>query len=92
MSRKITREEFEDMYREAWLADIRKSQHKKDLEAKERMKIDPHSLHPAKLSEKAQVLNRLLLRGMTDVEAAEILGRSKQAIRDMKDRYNLPIR
>ena len=42
------------------------------------------------LSENAKVINRMLKKNMTVAEISEILGKSHQAVTQVKNRYGLP--
>ena len=42
------------------------------------------------LSENAEVINKMLINGMTVAEISDILGKSHQAVTQVKNRYNLP--
>jgi len=42
------------------------------------------------LSENAKVINRMLIKGMKVFEIAELLGKSHQAVTQVKNRYGLP--
>lgn len=52
----------------------------------------PHNAgRKIKLTKTASIINRMLLRGMAVTEISTILGKSHQAVSEMKRRYNLPI-
>ena len=42
------------------------------------------------LTEKAQVINRMLIKGLKNFEIAELLGLTRQAVSRTKSRYQLP--
>lgn len=61
-------------------------------EAKERGQLGgrPKSGRTIKLTEKAKIINRMIKKGMTLREMAELLGVSHPSIHDIKTRYGLP--
>jgi hypothetical protein len=92
----MNREEYEDLYRRAWLKqlDIDKANNKK-LQTKpvDYNKARENALkggRPKKLSDKAAVINRMIVKGMTMREIGDILGISHQAVIQVKQRYGLP--
>ena len=92
----MNREEYEDLYRRAWLAqlDIDKAKNKK-LQTKpvDYQQAKTNGLkggRPKKLSDKAAVVNRMIVKGMTMRDIGDILGISHQAVMQIKQRYGLP--
>ena len=90
-----TREQFENWYREAWLNDIRKEKAKKQLavveEPPKKLKaVKPKAVERIKLSEKARVVNRMVIRGFNSYEISDMLGVSRQSVDQIRNRYALP--
>ena len=94
----MNREAYEELYREAWIA-----QNKKDRE--DNPKLGPNTMYrdpkqaqenalkggrPKALSDKAKMINRMLEKEMTLREIADILGVTPQAVMQVKHRYGLP--
>ena len=94
----MNREAYEELYREAWIA-----QNKKDRE--DNPKLSPNVMYrdpkqaqenakkggrPKALSDKAKMINRMLEKEMTLREIADILGVTHQAVMQVKHRYGLP--
>jgi len=97
MANRLTTEQFEYAYRRAW-EDLRKKERKdkrekrnsyqpnkalKDLNVEEPEVI-------LELSEKAEKVNLLLKKGLTPKECGQVLGCSRQAVVQVKNRYGLP--
>tara|TARA_R110001583_G_scaffold30412_2_gene105137 strand:- start:564 stop:884 length:321 start_codon:yes stop_codon:yes gene_type:complete len=100
------RKEYEPLYRECWLKQIK--QDKTDnprLETRNRyMENGAKSKENGKLggrprkepvnnlplTKDAEVLNRMLQRKMTVTDAADIMGKSKKWAFNMKKKYDLP--
>ena len=95
----MNREAYEELYREAWIA-----QNKKDRE--DNPKLGPNTMYrdpkqaqenalkggrPKALTERAKMINRMLQKDMTLREIADILGITNQAVMQTKHRYGLPI-
>ncbi len=94
----MNREAYEELYREAWIA-----QNKKDRE--DNPKLTPNVMYrdpkqaqenakkggrPKVMSDKAKMINRMLEKEMTLREIADILGVTHQAVMQVKHRYGLP--
>jgi len=97
MANRLTTEQFEYAYSRAW-KDLRKKERKdkrekrnsyqpnkalKDLNVEEPEVI-------LELSEKAKKVNLLLKKGLTPKECGQVLGCSRQAVVQVKNRYGLP--
>ena len=54
-------------------------------------KVPPPIVNPIPLTEKAQVVNRMMKRGFMIKEIAEMLGVPRQQISRIKLKYNLPM-
>ena len=95
----MNREAYEELYREAWVA-----QNKKDRE--DNPKLGPNTMYrdskpaqenakkggrPKALTERAKIINRMLQKDMTLREIADILGITNQAVMQTKHRYGLPL-
>jgi len=85
-----TREQFEDWYREAWLNDIRKGKAKKQVAVVEEPPKKLKAVKKIKLSEKARVVNRMVIRGFNSYEISDMLGVSRQSVDQIRNRYALP--
>ena len=91
-----TREQFEDWYREAWLAKIREERTKKVVVAEPKTKpvttksVKPKPIERIKLSDKARTVNRMLVRGFNSYEISDMLGVSRQSVDQIRKRYGLP--
>ena len=85
-----TREQFEDWYREAWLNDIRKGKAKKQVAVVEEPPKKLKAVKKIKLSEKARVVNRMVIRGFNSYEISDMLGVSRQSVDQIRKRYALP--
>lgn len=97
MTNKLTTEQLEYAYRKEWEA-LRKKERKdkrekrnsyqpnkalKDLNVEEpEIKLE--------LSEKAEKVNLLLKKGLSPKECGQVLGCSRQAVLQVKNRYGLP--
>lgn len=57
-----------------------------------RPKMTAPAPKPRKLSDKAQIINRMLLKGMTLRDIGDVLGVSHQSVMQVKQRYDLPRR
>lgn len=100
----MNREAYEELYREAWIKQnkIDRENNKKLREPavdyqqarKNGLKGGRPSQPPEKnnkpLTDKAAVVNRMLLRGMKVREIGQILGISHQSVSHMKKNYGLP--
>ena len=97
MANRLTTEQFEYAYSRAW-KDLRKKERKdkrekrnsyqpnkalKDLNVEEPEVI-------LELSEKAEKVNLLLKKGLSPKECGQVLGCSRQAVLQVKNRYGLP--
>ena len=97
MANRLTTEQFEYAYSRAW-KDLRKKERKDKREKR-------NSYQPNKalkdlnveepeiileLSEKAEKVNLLLKKGLTPKECGQVLGCSRQAVVQVKNRYGLP--
>ena len=94
---KMTTEQFEELYRKAWLADVRKAKANRNIaphdepddpQITEVKKPKPKAT--VKLSEKAKRVNRMIKLRMSMREIGDALGTSHQAVSEMKRRYGLP--
>jgi len=85
-----TREQFENWYREAWLNDIRKGKAKKQVAVVEEPPKKLKAVKKIKLSEKARVVNRMVIRGFNSYEISDMLGVSRQSVDQIRNRYALP--
>lgn len=92
-------DKYQDIYKKAW-----DRQNKIDRLANPKLVLSPQARngHNAgkfgklggapklALSENAKVINRMLIKDMKVLEIADILGKSHQAVTQIKNRYGLP--
>jgi len=92
-------DKYQDIYKKAW-----DRQNKIDRLANPKLVLSPQAKngHNAgkfgklggapklALSENAKVINRMLIKDMKVSEIADILGKSHQAVTQIKNRYDLP--
>jgi hypothetical protein len=88
-------DKYQDIYKRAW-----ENQNKTDRAMNSKLKIPQYAStgHFGKLggapklalSENAKVINKMLIKGMTVSEISDILGKSHQAVSQVKNRYGLP--
>ena len=96
------RGKYEEFYHRCWAAQFKKD--KKDNPRLESdyvgaysrgrfgvKKVPPPIVNPIPLTEKAQVVNRMMKRGFMIKEIAEMLGVPRQQISRIKLKYNLPM-
>jgi len=89
---------FENAYAQCWneQLDIDKQNNKKLNAATPNYKQAQENARkggrPRKLSEKAQIINRMLLKGMTLRDIGDVLNVSHQSVMQVKQRYDLPRR
>ena len=87
---------YQDIYKNAW-----ENQNKTDRAMNSKLKIPQYAStgHFGKLggapkllelSQKASSVNKMLIKGMTVADIAEIFGTSHQSVTQMKNRYELP--
>lgn len=96
----MNREQYEDLYRKLWIKQLIEDKEKnKQLQIKLGLNDNlPDEGQegvfkkplPRKLTDKAAVINRMIVKGMTMREIGEILGISHQAVTQVKLRYGLP--
>lgn len=100
---KMSREEFEDMYRKAWIAQTLKDakvnhfiRPNKYQQSGEKAKNAGHkggrpkTGNNIKMTGPAQIVNNLLKTGMSMRKIGEIVGKSHQAVSEMARRYGMP--
>ena len=91
-SKKLTREEYEDLYRKAWEKQVRR-----DLAANPKLKgakfqEAENDIEPSKrqLSKDAKIVNGFLERGLRMSEIGTLMDKSIQTIGQIRARYDLP--
>ena len=95
----MNREAYEELYREAWIAQNKKNREDNPKLGPNVMYRDPKQAQenarkggrPKALTERAKVVNRMLEKGMTLHDVADVLGISHQAVMQTKHRYGLPL-
>jgi hypothetical protein len=86
--------EYEETYARMWQA-------LRELEQDKTSPSDPNgrntrplvakgNLPQGRLSEHAGLVNRMMLKGMTQVDIAQVTGKSQQSISQTQQRYGLP--
>ena len=102
MANKLTTEQFEYAYRRA-LEELRKKERKDKREKRnsyqpnkvisdinlEEEQVEEREIK-LELSEKAEKVNLLLKKGLSPKECGQVLGCSRQAVLQVKNRYGLP--
>ena len=98
MVNRLTTEQFEYAYRRAW-EDLRKKERKDKREKRNSyqpnraisdINVEEDKEIKLELSEKAEKVNLLLKRGLSAKECGQVLGCSRQAVVQVKNRYGLP--
>tara|TARA_B100000780_G_scaffold118625_1_gene83243 strand:+ start:439 stop:753 length:315 start_codon:yes stop_codon:yes gene_type:complete len=100
----VERIKYEELYNQCWIAQCKKdkkdnprlenlSPHFKGGYARSNKKGGRPKTKVVEnfdLSEKAQVINRMMIKGLKNVEISELLGITRQAVSRTKSRYQLP--
>ena len=85
---------YEETYSRLWQA-LRGIEQNKTLPSEvngrnTRPLVAKGSLPQGRLSEHAGIVNRMMLKGMTQVDIAQVTGKSQQSISQTQQRYGLP--
>lgn len=86
-------QKYEDLYKRAWLAQIEEDKKNPRFTGAIVKKEKPFSNKvegPIKMTKQAQILNRLLKRGLSIKDAGDIMGLSLNSVSQIRSRYKLP--
>lgn len=86
-------QKYEDLYKRAWLAQIeedKKNPRFIGAAAKKEKPLSNKGEGPIKMTKQAQILNRLLKKGLSLKDAGDIIGLSINSVSQIKSRYKLP--
>jgi len=86
-------QKYEDLYKRAWLAQIEEDKKNPRFTGAIVKKEKPSSNKgegPIKMTKQAQILNRLLKKGLSLKDAGDIIGLSINSVSQIKSRYKLP--
>ena len=94
LSKEAKRISFETYYRECWLKQLVVDQKgnplaRQDPLARKRNPLD-RERNPVVLTERAAIVNRMLLEGMKGKQIGNLLGCSQQSVSEIKQKYGLP--
>tara|TARA_R110000764_G_scaffold240029_2_gene341657 strand:+ start:600 stop:932 length:333 start_codon:yes stop_codon:yes gene_type:complete len=93
LSKEAKRISFETYYRECWLKQLVVDQKGNPLARHDplaRTKPRSPERNPVVLTQRAAIVNRMLLEGMKGKQIGNLLGCSQQSVSEIKQKYGLP--